>query len=96
MFGYDTGVISGALLQISKEFHTGSGMEQVIAASILLGAVIGALLMRRLSLDKRMKVLNRLGFVLAVAVVALGAAVWIAVAALVAQARRENAAKANG
>lgn len=42
-----------------------------------VGAVIGALLMRRLSLDKCMKVLNRLGFVLAVAVVALGAAVLL-------------------
>jgi sugar porter (SP) family MFS transporter len=43
LYGYDTGIISGALLQISKEFHIGSGMEQVIAASILLGAVVGAL-----------------------------------------------------
>jgi sugar porter (SP) family MFS transporter len=43
LYGYDTGIISGALLQISKDFGTGSGMEQVIAASILLGAVIGAL-----------------------------------------------------
>ncbi len=43
LYGYDTGIISGALLQISKEFDTGNGMEQVIAASILLGAVIGAL-----------------------------------------------------
>ncbi|MDX6300301.1 MAG: hypothetical protein QOF53_1515 [Nocardioidaceae bacterium] len=43
LYGYDTGIISGALLQISKDFSTGSGMEQVIAAAILLGAVIGAL-----------------------------------------------------
>ena len=43
LYGYDTGIISGALLQISKEFHTGNGMEQTIAAGILLGAVIGAL-----------------------------------------------------
>ncbi|MEP7092051.1 MAG: sugar porter family MFS transporter, partial [Nocardioidaceae bacterium] len=43
LYGYDTGIISGALLQISKEFDIGSGMEQVIAASILAGAVIGAL-----------------------------------------------------
>ena len=43
LYGYDTGIISGALLQISKEFHTGSGMEQMIASGILLGAVIGAL-----------------------------------------------------
>jgi sugar porter (SP) family MFS transporter len=43
LYGYDTGIISGALLQISDDFKTGSGMEQVIAAGILLGAVIGAL-----------------------------------------------------
>ena len=43
LYGYDTGIISGALLQISKEFGTGDGMEQAIAAGILLGAVIGAL-----------------------------------------------------
>ena len=49
LYGYDTGIISGALLQISDEFDIGSGMEQVIAASILLGAVIGALACSRLS-----------------------------------------------
>ena len=43
LYGYDTGIISGALLQISQEFDTGNGMEQAIAAGILLGAVIGAL-----------------------------------------------------
>jgi sugar porter (SP) family MFS transporter len=49
LYGYDTGIISGALLQIRKDFDTGSGMEQVIAASILLGAVFGALACSRLS-----------------------------------------------
>src|SRR6478672_5817025 len=43
LYGYDTGIISGALLQISDEFAIGNGMEQAIAAGILLGAVIGAL-----------------------------------------------------
>ena len=43
LYGYDTGIISGALLQISDEFDTGHGMEQSIEAGILLGAVIGAL-----------------------------------------------------
>jgi len=42
LYGYDTGIISGALLQIRRDFETGSGMEQVIAASILFGAVLGA------------------------------------------------------
>jgi sugar porter (SP) family MFS transporter len=49
LYGYDTGIISGALLQISDEFGIGSGWEQVIAASILAGAVIGALTCSRLS-----------------------------------------------
>ena len=43
LYGYDTGIISGALLQIGKEYDIGTGMEQSIAAGILLGAVIGAL-----------------------------------------------------
>ena len=42
LYGYDTGIISGALLQIRRDFSTGNGMEQLIAASILFGAVLGA------------------------------------------------------
>ncbi|MFY0409507.1 sugar porter family MFS transporter [Solicola sp. PLA-1-18] len=49
LYGYDTGIISGALLQISDEFRIDDGMEQVIAASILAGAVVGALAGSRLS-----------------------------------------------
>ncbi len=49
LYGYDTGVISGALLQIRRDFHTGSGTEQVIAGSILFGAVLGALTCSHLS-----------------------------------------------
>ncbi len=49
LYGYDTGIISGALLQIRKDFNTGNTWEQVIAASILLGAIIGALSCSRLS-----------------------------------------------
>jgi sugar porter (SP) family MFS transporter len=49
LYGYDTGIISGALLQISDDFHTNDTVEQVIAASILAGAVIGALVCSRLS-----------------------------------------------
>lgn len=43
LYGYDTGVISGGLLQIAKEFHIGNTMKEVIAAAILLGAVVGSL-----------------------------------------------------
>jgi SP family sugar:H+ symporter-like MFS transporter len=49
LFGYDTGVISGAILFIKDEFHTSSFMEGAIVASLLLGAMIGAALAGRLS-----------------------------------------------
>jgi sugar porter (SP) family MFS transporter len=49
LYGYDTGIISGALLQIGDEFDTGHAMEQSIAAGILAGAVVGALVCSLLS-----------------------------------------------
>jgi sugar porter (SP) family MFS transporter len=49
LYGYDTGIISGALLQIGDDFGIGHVWEQVIAASILVGAVAGALACSRLA-----------------------------------------------
>lgn len=43
LYGYDTGIIAGALLQIRGEFGMGHQMTEVVAASILAGAIIGAL-----------------------------------------------------
>jgi sugar porter (SP) family MFS transporter len=75
LYGYDTGIISGALLQISDEFGIGSGWEQVIAASILAGAVVGALVCSRLS-ERR----GRRGTLLIVAAVFVVGAIGAAVA----------------
>jgi sugar porter (SP) family MFS transporter len=50
LFGYDTGVIAGALLFIPKTFHGLSSFDKELLTSILLvGAVIGAQLAGRLS-----------------------------------------------
>lgn len=42
LFGYDTGVISGALLYIKTDLHAGQFEQQAIVAALLLGAMVGA------------------------------------------------------
>jgi sugar porter (SP) family MFS transporter len=73
LYGYDTGIISGALLQITKDFGIAESWEQVIAASILLGAVIGALVCSHLS-ERR----GRKGTLVMLAVVFVVGAIWCA------------------
>ena len=43
LFGYDTGVISGALLFLRQEFHLSATMQGVVTAAALAGAAIGPL-----------------------------------------------------
>lgn len=42
LFGYDTGVISGAILFITQDFHLTSTMKEVVTSFVLVGAVVGA------------------------------------------------------
>jgi MFS family permease len=42
LFGYDTGVISGAILFIKDDFGLSPFMQGAVVASLLLGAMIGA------------------------------------------------------
>src|SRR3954451_9633100 len=42
LFGYDTGVISGALLFVKQSFHLGSTRQSMVVRAVLRGAVIGA------------------------------------------------------
>ncbi len=43
LFGYDIGVISGAILFIKEEFSLPPGMEEIVVSSVLLGSLVGAL-----------------------------------------------------
>src|ERR671918_182283 len=49
LFGYDTGVISGALLFIPNDFKLSPFLEGAIVAGLLLGAMLGAAFAGRLS-----------------------------------------------
>lgn len=50
LFGYDTGVIGGALLYIKRDLHAGSSFDQqAIVSSLLVGAVVGAVAAGRLA-----------------------------------------------
>jgi SP family galactose:H+ symporter-like MFS transporter len=42
LFGYDTGVISGAILFLKQAFNLSSTMQELVVSAVLIGAVIGA------------------------------------------------------
>ena len=44
LFGYDTGVISGAILFIKTQFFLSPAMEEIVVSAVLVGAVIGAVI----------------------------------------------------
>lgn len=43
LFGFDTGIISGALLFIDKDFAISTTMKELIVSSVLFGAMFGSL-----------------------------------------------------
>src|SRR4051812_31923676 len=43
LYGYDTGIISGALLTIREDFAIDHRMQELVTSAILVGAVAGAL-----------------------------------------------------
>ena len=49
LFGYDTGVISGAILFVQQDFHLTTFQEETVVSAVLLGAMIGAALGGRLA-----------------------------------------------
>jgi MFS transporter, SP family, major inositol transporter len=75
LFGYDTGVISGALLYLRQDLHLTDLTEATVVSSLLFGAIFGALLGGKLA-DK----LGRKGSLLVCAVMFLAGALGSAAA----------------
>jgi SP family galactose:H+ symporter-like MFS transporter len=44
LFGYDVGVISGAILFVQKAFSLSPRMEEIVVSSVLLGSLAGAII----------------------------------------------------
>jgi SP family galactose:H+ symporter-like MFS transporter len=80
LFGFDTGVISGALLFIKKEFGLGAFQQGSVVSVLLLGAIAGALFSGRVS-DRvgRRATLASLGltFAAGIAIAALASDYWM-------------------
>jgi MFS transporter, SP family, galactose:H+ symporter len=87
LFGYDTGVISGAILFVQKDFSLTTEQEEVVVAAVLLGAVLGALVGGRLAdrLGRRNVLLQVAAlFILGAIGTALApSAIWLAVGRVV-------------
>jgi MFS transporter, SP family, galactose:H+ symporter len=44
LFGYDTGVISGAILFIKHDYGLSTGQQEIVVSVVLIGAMLGALI----------------------------------------------------
>jgi MFS transporter, SP family, galactose:H+ symporter len=88
LFGYDIGVISGAILFISKQFSLSPSMEEVVVSSVLLGSLVGAaaggMLADRLG-RRRLSIATAIVFCLGAAGAALAPdTAWLIIARVVA------------
>ncbi|AQS87331.1 major facilitator superfamily sugar transporter [Neoasaia chiangmaiensis NBRC 101099] len=84
LFGYDTGIISAALLQLTKEFHLTTFSAQIVTGAIIAGALIGCITAAPLSdrMGRRRTVMvAAVLFLIGTVVVTFAHAIWMLIAA---------------
>src|SRR5512135_67379 len=84
LFGYDTGVISGALLFIPNDFKLSPFLQGAIVAGLLLGAMIGAAFAGRLADHlgrRRLIIIAAVVFTAGSLLAAFAPTVWVLIAA---------------
>ena len=87
LFGYDTGVISGAILFVKPEFSLSTFQEEVVVAAVLVGAIIGAVIGGKLA-DRfgRRNVLIQVGILFIIGAIGTALApttTWLAIGRVV-------------
>ncbi len=71
LFGFDTGVISGALLLIKEEWQLSTLAQEIVTSAVLVGAIIGALSSGRIAdIYGRKKVITATAVVFAIGSIA--------------------------
>ena len=83
LFGFDTGIISGALLFIEKDFVVSTELKELIVSSVLLGAMISSPLSGRLTDRfgrKRLMLITAGLFVIGTLIAALAMNVYVIIA----------------
>ncbi|EAX33375.1 sugar porter family MFS transporter [Coxiella burnetii] len=87
LFGYDTGVISGAILFISQEFHLSPQMNGFVVSAVLIGAFLGALFSGHLA-DyigrKRLLIIDALIFIVGTAISSMTVSIsWLVIGRII-------------
>ncbi|MFT8736855.1 MAG: sugar porter family MFS transporter [Zymomonas mobilis] len=87
LYGYDTGIISGALMNIAHDFKLDAHQQEIITSILLFGAVVGSLVCGRISaFIGRRHMIMIVTAIFGVSVVAAGyapSAFWLGVARLI-------------
>ena len=83
LFGYDTGIIAGALIFIQQSFQISTFTKEMIVSSVVFGALFGAIISGHLANKfgrRRMLIIASIGFILGTLVAALAPDIKIMIA----------------